>query len=47
MVQDVADRVPGGLGKKVAGYPWATITMSLVFVLLLSLLLRPGRHLAG
>ena len=43
-VQDVADRVPGGFGKKAAGYPWVTITISLVFGLLLGLLLKPGRQ---
>ena len=43
-VQDVADRFPGGLGKKAAGYPWVTITMSLAFGLLLGILLKPGRQ---
>jgi ElaB/YqjD/DUF883 family membrane-anchored ribosome-binding protein len=46
-VQDVADRVPGGIGKKVAGYPWVTITMSLIFGLLLGVLLKPGRQPVG
>jgi ElaB/YqjD/DUF883 family membrane-anchored ribosome-binding protein len=46
-VQDVADRVPGGFGKKAAGYPWVTITMSLVFGLLLGVLLKPGRQPVG
>jgi ElaB/YqjD/DUF883 family membrane-anchored ribosome-binding protein len=43
-VQDVADRVPGDLGKKALGYPWVTITVSLVVGLLLGALLKPGRH---
>ena len=43
-VQDVADRVPGGLGKKATGYPWVTITISLVLGLLLGVLLKPGRQ---
>ena len=46
-VQDVADRVPGGFGKKAAGYPWVTITMSLVLGLLLGVLLKPGRQPVG
>src|SRR4030042_5925794 len=28
--QDVDDKVPGELGKKALGYPWGTITLSLV-----------------
>jgi ElaB/YqjD/DUF883 family membrane-anchored ribosome-binding protein len=46
-VQDVADRVPGGFSKKAARYPWVTITMSLVFGLLLGVLLKPGRQPLG
>jgi ElaB/YqjD/DUF883 family membrane-anchored ribosome-binding protein len=47
-VQDVADRVPGDLGKKAAGYPWVTITLSLAFGLLLGvLLLKPTRQPLG
>jgi len=46
-VQDVADRVPGGFGKKAVGYPWVTITISLVFGLLLGALLKPGRQPVG
>jgi ElaB/YqjD/DUF883 family membrane-anchored ribosome-binding protein len=42
-VQDVADRFPGDFGKKAAGYPWVTISVSLAFGLLLGLLLKPGR----
>ena len=44
-VQDMADRVPGDFAKKAAGYPWVTVTMSLVFGLLLGALLKPGRRL--
>ena len=43
-VQDVADRVPGDLGKKAIGYPWVTFTISLVVGLFLGLLLKPGRQ---
>jgi ElaB/YqjD/DUF883 family membrane-anchored ribosome-binding protein len=46
-VQDFADRVPGDFGKKAAGYPWVTITISLVFGLLLGVLLKPGRQPVG
>ena len=43
-VQDVADRLPGGFGKKAAKYPWVSITMTLAFGLLLGGLLKPGRR---
>jgi len=46
-VQDVADRFPGGFGKKAAGYPWVTITISLALGLLLGVLLKPGRQPVG
>jgi hypothetical protein len=46
-VQVVADRVPGGLGKKATVYPWVTVTISLVFGMLLGLLLKPGRQPVG
>jgi hypothetical protein len=46
-VQDVADRVPGDVGRKAARYPWVTITLSLVFGVLLGLLLKPGRQPVG
>lgn len=46
-VQDVADKVPGGFSQKAAGYPWVTITISLVFGLLLGVILKPGRQPVG
>jgi len=46
-VQDVADRLPGDLGKKAARNPWVTITMSLAAGLLLGVLLKPGRQPVG
>ena len=46
-VQGVADGIPGDFAKKAAGYPWVTITMSLVFGLLLGALLKPGRRPIG
>lgn len=46
-VQDVADRVPGDFSKKAAGYPWVTVTLSLVLGLLLGVLLKSGRPLSA
>ena len=43
-VQEGADRVPGDLGRKAAEYPWVTVTVSLVFGVLLGVLLKPGRR---
>ncbi len=42
-VQEYADRVPGDFSKKAAEFPWVTITISLVFGLMLGMLLKPGR----
>ena len=46
-VQEVADRVPGDFAKKVTGYPWVTVTISLAVGLLLGVLLKPGRQHLG
>jgi ElaB/YqjD/DUF883 family membrane-anchored ribosome-binding protein len=46
-VQDLADKVPGDFGKKAAGYPWVTMTISLIVGLLLGALLKPGRQSTG
>ena len=46
-VQEVADRVPGDFAKKVAGYPWVTMTISLAVGMLLGVLLKPGRQHLG
>jgi len=43
-VQEVVDKVPGDLGKKAIGYPWVTVTISLVVGLLLGVILKPGRQ---
>jgi ElaB/YqjD/DUF883 family membrane-anchored ribosome-binding protein len=43
-LQDVADRVPGDFAKKVAGYPWVSITISLAVGLLLGVILKPSRQ---
>ena len=42
-IQDFADTLPGDIGKKVAKYPWVTITISLAFGLLLGRILKPSR----
>lgn len=42
-VQDIADRIPGGLGEKAARYPWVSISIALGVGLLLGGLLKPGR----
>jgi ElaB/YqjD/DUF883 family membrane-anchored ribosome-binding protein len=41
-VQKVADRAPGGIGKKAAKYPWVTISITLIVGLLLGNLLKPA-----
>src|SRR4030042_53656 len=46
-IKEVADRVPGGFAKKVAGYPWVTMTISLAVGMLLGVLLNPSRHHLG
>lgn len=45
--QEVADQVPGGIGKKVASYPWVAISIALSFGLLLGVLLNPVRRPAA
>jgi ElaB/YqjD/DUF883 family membrane-anchored ribosome-binding protein len=45
--QEVADRVPGDLGKKATQYPWVAISVALVFGFLLGLLFRPARQPLG
>jgi len=46
-LQVVADKVPGDFAKKVAGYPWVTMTISLAVGLLLGVLLKPSRQHLG
>ena len=41
--QEVADKVPGGLGEKAARYPWVAISIALAAGLLLGGLLKPAR----
>jgi len=43
-VQHAANKMPGDFGKKAAGYPWVTITLSLAVGFLLGGLLKPGRQ---
>lgn len=40
--QEVVSKVPGGLAKKAARYPWVAISIALGFGLLLGSLLRPA-----
>ena len=41
--QYVANKVPGGLGKKAASYPWVGMSLSLIIGLLLGSFLKPAR----
>ncbi len=45
--QEVADKVPGDLGKKAARYPWVAISMGVAVGLLLGVILKPGRQPVG
>lgn len=42
--QEIADKVPGGLGDKVIRYPWVAISVSLIIGIGLGILLKPGRR---
>lgn len=41
--QEVADKVPGGLGDTVIKYPWVAISIGLLFGIVLGFLLKPAR----
>jgi len=45
--QEVADKVPGGFGKKAASYPWVAISIALVVGFILGSLLRPAQQSLG
>ena len=45
--QEVADKVPGGLGEKAAQYPWVAISVALAVGFLLGSLLCPARRPLG
>ena len=45
--QKVADKVPGGFGKKVDRYTWVAISIALVVGFLLGFLLKPTRRPFG
>ena len=45
-IQDAVDKVPGDLGKKVTGYPWVAVTMSMVLGLVLGAVLGFSRHIS-
>jgi vacuolar-type H+-ATPase subunit H len=42
--QELADKVPGGLGDKVIRYPWVAISISLLIGIGLGFLLKPRRR---
>jgi ElaB/YqjD/DUF883 family membrane-anchored ribosome-binding protein len=42
--QEVADKVPGSFGKKVARYPWVAMSISMAVGFLLGVLLKPDRQ---
>jgi len=42
--QEIADKVPGGLGDKVIRYPWVAMTVSLFLGIALGYLLKPTRR---
>ncbi len=44
-IQEVADKVPGSFSEKVNNYPWVTISLSVIFGMMLGMLLRPVRHM--
>ena len=41
--QEVADKIPGGFGQKVARYPWVALSITLVVGFLLGSLIKPIR----
>jgi len=45
--QEVADKVPGGLGEMAARYPWVAMSIALAFGFLLGNVLKPGRQALG
>jgi ElaB/YqjD/DUF883 family membrane-anchored ribosome-binding protein len=45
--QKTADKIPGGLGKQAASYPWVAMSIALVIGLLLGSLLNPTRQHHG
>jgi ElaB/YqjD/DUF883 family membrane-anchored ribosome-binding protein len=42
--QEVADKVPGGFGKKAASYPWVAISIALAVGFLLGIMIKPARR---
>lgn len=41
--QEVVNKVPGGIGKKAARYPWVSISIALAVGIMLGVLLEPAR----
>jgi ElaB/YqjD/DUF883 family membrane-anchored ribosome-binding protein len=46
-LQKAADKIPGGLGKKAAKYPWVAISIALVVGFMLGSLFKPARQPLG
>jgi ElaB/YqjD/DUF883 family membrane-anchored ribosome-binding protein len=45
--QKTADKIPGGLGKQAASYPWVAMSIALIIGLVLGSLLNPTRQHHG
>jgi len=45
--QEVADKVPGGFGKKAARYPWVAISIALAVGFMLGIIINPARQSVG
>lgn len=43
-VQELANKAPGGFGKKAAKYPWVALSITVVVGFLLGTLIRPARQ---
>ena len=43
-VQELADKAPGGFGKKAIRYPWVAVTITMVVGFMLGMLIKPARH---
>jgi ElaB/YqjD/DUF883 family membrane-anchored ribosome-binding protein len=45
--QEVADKVPGDIGRQAARYPWVAISIALAVGFLLGIMFKPTRQLVG
>jgi ElaB/YqjD/DUF883 family membrane-anchored ribosome-binding protein len=46
-VQELADKAPGGFGKKAVRYPWVAVTITMVIGFMLGMLIKPARRLVS